>query len=76
MHVKIPLRYIEIFGGRTAMGRRKKSYFLYTDFPTRWRENWRNISGFRLAAFGWYISFCFWKQEGVYRKSIHGGDAA
>lgn len=72
--IRLPLRYIEIFFGRTK-GSGTKSYFLYEGGECYWRTNWRGISGFMVRTCGFYITFCAWRQEGVYVKPQWQRDA-
>lgn len=58
------LPYLELFYGRVTGP--NKAYFLYETGPCRWRENWRHIRGFSLKVRGHYLTFCAWRQTGVY----------
>lgn len=71
IHLNIPLPYIEIFSGKSGSKKKFHSNFLYENFPTRWRENWRKISGFGLTGFGRYLTVCVWRQRGVYTDRQH-----
>ena len=53
---------IEIIFDKTA-SKGRHSYFLYRCAPTKWRENWRNISGFSIRVGRYYLLFCVWRKE-------------
>lgn len=71
MNFTIPLPYIEIFVNRVLSEKKFRSYFLYQNKPTNWRENWRNISGFYIRGLGGSLMVCVWRQHGVYTDRQH-----
>ena len=52
-------RLVELWVYRTDA--KPKAHFLYRNFPTRWHENWRNISGFYVRRFGYSIMLAVWR---------------
>jgi len=53
---------VEGFVGKSSSKKdRFKSYFLYTGRPCRWRGKWRNIRGFYVCLFGYYLLFAVWQ---------------
>jgi hypothetical protein len=61
MHFEIKLPLIEVFAGQSHSRKKNRGCFLYSTGPTHWRENWREISGFSVHAFGKYLTLCVWK---------------
>ncbi len=66
--IEIPL--LEWWIGKSYSKSKFRFYFLYFSKPTRWRENWRSISGFYLRQFGYYFRFAVWRQDGLYFEPV------